>query len=65
MTSDRSFSSWAYDVSGKVMDKEAVLKALTRQTVMCCSPTLPDPIYTGMFRDDVVVLVMNWSSDQK
>ncbi len=54
----------AYSQAGKPLDKEAVLKALAKQTAVVCfvrvgpdDPERPDPIYAAMFRDDTVFLV--------
>jgi hypothetical protein len=54
----------AYSQAGKLLSKEAVLKALAKQVPVVCfvrrkpdDPERPDPFYTGMFRDDAVLLV--------
>jgi len=54
----------AYSQAGKLLSKEAVLKALAKQVSVVCfvltkpdDPERPDPFYTAMFRDDTVFLV--------
>lgn len=54
----------AYKPSGDRINEGAVLKALEKPVAVACfqrmhksDPELPDPFYTGLFRDDVVILV--------
>lgn len=54
----------AYNQAGKPLSKESVLKALAKKVSVVCfvrskpnDPVLPDPLYTSMFRKDVVLLV--------
>lgn len=54
----------AYSTSGRLLDKQAVAKALAQPTGVVCFERLhpddaenPDPAYASLFRDDVVLLV--------
>ena len=54
----------AYSPSGKKLDNKAVLKALKKPVAVACfqrkhkeDPEMPDPFYSTVFRDDVVILV--------
>ena len=54
----------AYKPSGDRINEAAVLEALAKPVAVVCfqrthtsDPELPDAFYTGLFRDDVVILV--------
>ena len=54
----------AYNKAGKKLDEAAVLKWLAEPVAVACfqrshedDPEMPDPFYTGVFRDDIVILV--------
>jgi hypothetical protein len=54
----------AYKPSGDRINETAILRALAKPVAVVCfqrthktDPEVPDPLYTGLFRDDVVIFV--------
>jgi hypothetical protein len=54
----------AYKPSGDRINETAILRALAKPVAVACfqrthksDPKVPDPFYTGLFRDNVVIFV--------